>query len=172
MRLFRGIFKGYPAGSGASQAPAANGKPVRLQPPQDMHWLCACRLLSNDPDPWAGIPMLCSLFVVVFLQGHACMVLILTIGNTHGACLRSDDCGPRLFCSAQPHPRAGHTGAGECLNCHHETLLCTEDGQVAPDWNNDTHILDSDWSNQPHDKEGLVALCERCMDPVRGYFSR
>ena len=164
MRLFSGIFKGFPACSSASQAPAANGKLVRLRPPHDIHWLCACRLLGNDADPWAGVPMLCGLFIVVFIQGQVCMVLIITMGNLYGACIADDDCGARLFCSAHPHPHMADTGAGECLKCVDEQKLCTQWGgvAVAPDYYNHTG-----W-----DHDDVAAMCGRCVDPYRGYLSR
>eukprot|EP00966_Prymnesium_polylepis_P162958 3765938-Prymnesium_polylepis.1 len=162
MGALRRLLKATTARSSLCPVPAASTlTQVRIPPPQDVHWFCACRCLSNEAGPWTGVAMLCCLFVVVFIQGHVVVVMIVTMGNAKGSCISDDDCGGRLWCTAYRNPRVD-TGVGVCERCPSSaSWRCTADARVAPGWENRT----DGWLYAD-----LAVMCARCVDENRGYL--
>ncbi|CAJ1410437.1 unnamed protein product [Effrenium voratum] len=96
---------------------------VLMEPPEDMHFTAAKLCLGKSPTgsahgahgAWQGTGYLSSALGIVFLQLTVAWCLYSTMGNAHGACATSEDCGRAMWCTVSRHPRT--SSGGMCLGC-------------------------------------------------------
>ena len=172
---------------------AANGVAAlfQLDSPADVHYVTARICLSPRASKWTGAGLLGLCYLLVILQGNVAVILMQTMGNTHGLCIDSSDCGRRLFCTDSPHPtRTPDSGLGLCLECPLLPMLqdaCASDGSIKASvkasgiltcqeagCKNAADAISGQWPlvvNGTARHAVLELACARCVHAQRGYLA-